>query len=181
MAISSPWYTYIVPVNVHCIIANNFAVAVLYSGVESLPNRETDRATSWFYSDQRHDPHRRGAHFKVDRVPTSSFLHTDLPSRGDLLELGQGIVTRDELRVSIYFLLLKLRHELLSQFIQRRPTWKIICSLCHQYGYRCKTEDVLFIFGKDVWDQHVKVMMRERLLISRLQNHSNSDSQSPPL
>ena len=48
MAISSPWYTYNVPLSVHCKIANSLAVALRYSVVESLPKRDTDRATSWF-------------------------------------------------------------------------------------------------------------------------------------
>lgn len=35
--------------------ARSLADAALYSGVESLPNRETERATSWFYVDQLED------------------------------------------------------------------------------------------------------------------------------
>ena len=59
----------------------------------------------------------RVTYLQVDRVPTSLFLHTNLPSCGDLLELLECIVARDELGISVYFLLLKLSVQFRSKWL----------------------------------------------------------------
>lgn len=57
-------------------------------------------------------------HLEEDRVPSTFLLHADLPSRGDLFELGKSIVAWYELWIAIDFLLLKLGNQQRS----RMPT-----------------------------------------------------------